>query len=177
MESQETRIEGKTTMDSRVKAPVLGLVLALILLGCDKRTPEPTDANQATAGKLRQDAEKTLQAAKDLAAQERDKLLEASRQRLIMLERQFNQWVHDVASEDEQAQAKLTQLSSAFQNALARAREILAEAGEAGVDAWEQAKPDLEAAVSATQNAYDAFMAHVQSQIKRQQETDPEIIE
>jgi hypothetical protein len=70
-------------------------------------------------------------------------------------------------------------LSGAFRNALTRARGILAEAGEVGVDAWEEAKPDLETAVDAAQNAYDAFMAHVQSQIKRQEQTeaDPGIIE
>jgi exonuclease VII large subunit len=166
-------------MGRRVEIPMLGLMLVLFLLGCDRGAPEPTDANQATAAKLKQDAEKTLQTAKDLAAQERDKLLEASRQRLIALERQFNRWVDDVASEDQQAQATLAQLSGAFRNALTRAREILAEAGEVGVDAWEEAKPDLETAVDAAQNAYDAFMAHVQSQIKRQEQTeaDPGIIE
>ena len=166
-------------MGKRREVYVLSLVLAVFLLGCDGGAPEPTDANQASAGQLREDAEKTLQTAKDLAARERDKLLEASRQQLSALEQQFRQWAGEVAGEDELAKAQLAQLTGRFEDALVRAREVLAQAGETGAEAWEEAKPDLEIAVSAAQNAYDAFVAHVKSQARRedQTETDPSIIE
>ena len=153
------------------------LVAALALLGCEERGGEPSDANQTTAGQIKQKADEAFQAAADLAVQQKDKLLEASREQLNKLEEQFNQWADEAGIDDEQAREKLEQLSGRFKSALVEARGALEKAREVGADAWQEAKPGLEAAVKAVQTAYDELAAYLKDQAgqEEQKQADPSV--
>ncbi|MHC4517613.1 MAG: hypothetical protein ACYTAS_03415 [Planctomycetota bacterium] len=164
-------------MGKDMEIAILVAALALSLLGCEERGEEPSDANQTTAGQIRQKADEALQAAADLAVQQKGKLLEASREQLNKLEQQFNQWADEAGIDDEQARQKLEQLSGQFKRALVEARGALEKAREVGAEAWQEAKPGLETAVTAVQTAYDEFVAYRKDQAghEEQKEADPRI--
>jgi len=156
-------------MGKRMELAVLALVLTLSLLGCNKRDPGPTDANQTASGKP---AGEAPQSAADLVAQEKARVLRASELQLARLDEQFRQWAGEVPTENALAKAMLDQLGSAFQDALDRAQDALKAASGASVDAWTEVRPNLETAVGAAQSAYDAFLAHIRHQAQQEEQKD-----
>ena len=158
---------------------VVAAALILSLLGCEKRDSESGEGGQSTTAQLTEKAGKALEAATDLAAEQKDKLLAASRVQLDKLEEQFNQWASEADTPDEQVKQRLASLKSEFQTALTEARGALKTAGEAGGEAWKVAKPGLESAVTAVQSAYDAFVAQIKSAAKEEEakQADPRIEE
>jgi hypothetical protein len=158
---------------------LVAAVLALSLLGCEKRDSDSGEAGPGTAGQLAEKAEKALQTATEVAVQQKDKLVAASREQLDKLEQQFGQWAGEAGIADEQAKEKLASLEEEFRSALTRARSALETASGAGVEAWKEAKPGLESAVTAVQSAYDAFVAQIKSAARAEEakQADPRIEE
>ena len=157
-------------MSRRMEITVLSVVLALCLPGCKKSGPESTDANQTAAGQIREQAGQAVQATADLLAQQKDKLLRASQEQLAKLEQQVDAWLAEAGLKDEQAKQKLNALSTKFQGALGEARGALEKAGEVGVEAWQEAKPGIEAAVTKARNAHDELMAYLKALARKQAE-------
>ncbi len=165
-------------MIRRMEVGALLLVLALLPLGCSRSEDESGDPNQSAAAKVKQKAGKALQASADYLAQQKDKALEASREKLDTLAQQFDAWIDEVATEDEQTQQKLRRLQSRFETAMNQARQTVDKAGELSLEAWQDAKPDLEAALGDARAAYDEFMAFVKALPQEpQSEQADEIVE
>jgi len=157
-------------MSRCMEITVLSVVLALCLLGCKKSGQESTDANQTTAGQIREQAGQAVQATTDLLAQQKDRLLQASQEQLAKLEQQVNAWLAEAGLPDEQAKQKLNALSTKFRGALGEARQALERAREVGVEAWQEAKPSVEAAVTKARNAHDELMAYLKALAQKQTE-------
>jgi gas vesicle protein len=153
-------------MGERVAVTGLMAVLTLFLTGCPKSGQEPGDTDETTAGQFKQKADQALQASADYLAQQRVKLLETSREQLDRLEEQLNTWIDEVDTEDDQVRQKLDQLRERFETALGQARLTIDKAAELGLEAWRDAKPDLEAALGEAREAYDEFMTFVKAQAK-----------
>jgi len=165
-------------MIGRMEVGALLLVLALLPLGCSPSEDESGDPNQSTAAQVKQKADKALQASADYLAQQKEKVLEASREKLDTLAQQFNAWVDEIATEDEQVQKELGRLQTRFETAMNQARQAVDKAGELSLEAWQDAKPNLEAALGEAREAYDEFMAFVRALPQESQsEQADEIVE
>lgn len=147
---------------------VLTALLTLSLAGCKKGKQEPTEANQTTAGQLKEKAGQAMQGATNLVAEQKDKLLATSQEQLTKLEEKVNSWLSEAGSEDEQVKQKLAALSQQFEGALGEARQTLEKAKASGLDAWQQAKPTVEAAVKKVQQAHDQVMAFLKTQAQKE---------
>ncbi|MBN2128665.1 MAG: hypothetical protein JW741_04185, partial [Sedimentisphaerales bacterium] len=123
---------------------------------------------------LREKATETLQATADLLAQQKNRLLQGSKDRLDKLQQQFSQWRQEAGFENEQAKQKVSELGQRFESALGEARAALEKAKGSGADAWQDIKPTVEAALQKAQKAYDEFTSFVQAtakEIQRPEET------
>lgn len=158
-------------MSKGMDITVLTAVLVLSVLGCREGKKEPTDANETAGAQIKQKADEALQAATDYMAQQKDKLVQAAQGQLDALETRFQGWLDEAGIEDEQAKEKLSELGAKFERALSEARGALAKAKEVGADAWEEAKPGLDTAVKAAQQAYDEFVSYIRSRATQQEET------
>lgn len=155
-------------MDKRMTIGVLAALLSLSLWGCEQRGEEPADANQSSIAQLKEKADQALQATTGLLAEQKDKLLQASKEQLNKLEQQVDEWLSEVGTDDEQVRQKLTTMSQSFRGALGEARQSLEKARDSGLDAWQQAKPTVEAAVKKAQQASDEVMAFLKAQAQKQ---------
>jgi len=155
-------------MDRRMTFGVLAALLSLSLWGCEKRGQEPADANQTTSAALKEKADQALQATTGFLAEQKDKLLQASQEQLDKLEQQADEWLSEVDTDDEQVRQKLTTMSQRFREALGEARQALEKARNSGLDAWQQAKPTVEAAVKKAQQARDEVMTFLKGQAQKQ---------
>jgi len=159
-------------MDKGMTIGVLAALLTLSLLGCEKRGHDAADANQSTSAQLIEKADQALQGATDLVAQQKDKLLQASQVQLNKLEQQVNEWLGEVATDDEQVRQKMKAITQSFRGTLSEARQAIEKARDGGLDAWQQAKPAIEATVAKAQQAHDEVMAYLKDRARKIQETE-----
>jgi len=153
-------------MNRRMEIAVLVVVLVFSVAGCRKSGPEPRDANESAGQPLKERATEALQATTDLLAQQKDRLLRASKTQL--------DWRQEAGFEDERAREKVNELSQSFESALGEARAALEKAGQGGADAWQDIKPTVETAVQKAQKSYDEFVSFVKTtaqEIQRPEET------
>jgi len=161
-------------MNRRMEIAVLVVVLVFSVAGCRKSGPEPRDANEPAGQPLKEKATEALQATTDLLAQQKDRLLRASKTQLDKLQQQFGDWRQEAGFEDERAREKVSELSQSFESALGEARAALEKAGQGGADAWQDIKPTVETAVQKAQKSYDEFVSFVKTtaqEIQRPEET------
>jgi len=157
-------------------AALLAVLVVFSVAGCRKSGPEPGDANESAGQQLKEKAGETLQATTDPLAQQKDRLLRASKEQLDKLQQQFGEWRQEAGFEDERAQQKASELSQSFESALGEARGALEKARQGGADAWQDIKPTVETAVQKAQKAYDEFVSFVRTtaqEIQRTEETQP----
>jgi len=143
-------------------------LLALAPMGCRKDNQEQADANATTVGQLEEKAGQALQDANELLAQQKDRLLATSLEQLSKLEQQVNEWLSEAAAQDEQVKQRLTSLGQQFQSALGEARQVLENARASGLDAWQETKPTVEAAVRKVQQAYAQITAFLKDLARKE---------
>ena len=163
-------------MKRRIESGVLVLaaLLALSLSGCKKDNQEPADANATTGAQLKDKADQALQATTDFLAQQKDRILQASQAQLNKLEHQVNEWLGEVGTDDEQVRQKINAMSQRFRGTLGEARQAIETARDGGIEAWQQVKPAVTAAVEKAQQAHDEVMAYLKDRARKTEETDAE---
>ena len=161
-------------MNRRMGIIALSLVLALSTTGCKKGQEEPADANQTTAAQLKDKADQALQGAGELLARQKDRLLTASQEQLGKLEQTVNGWIDDVDTDDQQVRQRLNAMSQSFRTTLGEARQAIDKARDSGIDAWQEVKPTVEAALTKARQAHDEVMAYLKEQARKAQESEAE---
>jgi len=159
-------------MSRCMEIAVLAVALVFCAAGCRKSGPESPDANETAGRQLQKKATKTLQATANLLAQQKDQLVQGSKEQLDKLQQQFDQWRQEAGFEDERARQKASELSQSFESALGEARAALEKAKDAGADTWQDIKPTVGTAVQKAQKAYEDFTSFVKATAREIQQTE-----
>jgi len=146
----------------------LTALLALTPMGCRKSQPGQADANTTTAEQLKDTAGQALQEATRLLARQKERLLATSQEQLNNLERQVDEWLDEATSRNEQVKQQLTSLGERFRGALGEARQVPEQAGTDGLDAWQETKPAVEAAVRKVQQAHARIIAYLKDLARKE---------
>ncbi len=153
---------------------IMASILVLLgIAGCRKSEEDTGGGTTSMTEQAKKQAGQAMETTAEFAGQTKDQFVETTQQTLDGLQQKYQEWKQKTSVEGEQAQQKLGQLQTEVETHLKTASESLAQAKEAGTDAWSKTASTVQDALTKAQNAYDQFVSYV----KTQDQTTPAVEE